>query len=101
MYILCVLMPFERNCGRWPEGKERGLSPAAIVPYLQRGMMRPGVTELLAHLRCIGATIIVYTHSEDKWAVKVCQALERVAGWPFIHRVYSRLGIPPRVFLFS
>lgn len=76
----------------WPEGKERGLSPAAIVPYLQRGMMRPGLPELLSHLRLVGATIIVYTHSEDKWAVKVCQALERLAGWPFIHRVYSRMG---------
>jgi hypothetical protein len=76
----------------WPEGKDRGISSASIVPYLQRGMMRPGLPELLSHLRLVGATIIVYTHSEDRWAVKVCQALERLAGWPFIHRVYSRMG---------
>ena len=75
----------------WPDRTERGLGPAKIVPYLQRGMMRPGLPELLSHLRMIGATIVVYTHSEDRWAVKVCQALERCAGWPFIHRVYSRM----------
>lgn len=69
----------------------RGLCPSEIVPYLQRGMLRPGLLELLSHLRLIGATIVVYTHSEDSWAVKVCQALERMAGWPFIHRVYSRM----------
>ena len=74
----------------WPDGVERGLGPAAIIPYLQRGMMRPGLPELLSHLRHIGATIVVYTHSEDAWAVKVCQALESVAGWPFIFRLYSR-----------
>ena len=66
--------------------------PEDIVPYLQMGMMRPGLPELLSHLRHIGATVVVYTHSEDKWAVKVCQALERVAGWPFIFRVYSQMG---------
>ena len=81
--------------GRWPDGKGRGLSPACIVPYLQRGMMRPGMPELLAHLQLIGATIVVYTHSEDRWAVKVCQAMERLAGWPFIHRVFSRMGLGP------
>ena len=74
----------------WPDGVQRGLGPAAIIPYLQRGMMRPGLPELLSHLRHIGATIVVYTHSEDAWAVKVCQALESVAGWPFIFRLYSR-----------
>ena len=74
----------------WPDGVQRGLGPAAIIPYLQRGMMRPGLPELLSHLRQIGATIVVYTHSEDSWAVKVCQALEGVAGWPFIFRLYSR-----------
>ena len=75
----------------WPERTERGLGPATITQYLQRGMLRPGLPELLSHLRMVGATIVVYTHSEDRWAVKVCQALERCAGWPFIHRVYSRM----------
>lgn len=58
-------------------------------------MLRPGIPELLAHLRLVGATIVVYTHSEDRWAVKVCQAMERLAGWPFIHRVFSRMGLVP------
>ena len=31
-----------------------------------------GLLELLAHLRSVGATVVVYTHSEEKWAVKVC-----------------------------
>jgi len=75
----------------WPEGKDRGLSPAFILQYLQRGMLRPGLLELLAHLRSVGATVVVYTHSEEKWAVKVCEAMERMAGWPFIKRVFSRM----------
>ena len=70
----------------WPEGKEQGLSPTFILSYLQRGMLRPGLLELLAHLRSVGATIVVYTHSEEKWAIKVCEAMERMAGWPFIKR---------------
>ena len=75
----------------WPEGKDRGLSPAYILQYLRRGMLRPGLLELLAHLRSVGATIVVYTHSEEKWAIKVCEAMERMAGWPFIKRVFSRM----------
>lgn len=75
----------------WPEGKEQGLSPTFILSYLQRGMLRPGLLELLAHLRSVGATIVVYTHSEEKWAIKVCEAMERMAGWPFIKRVFSRM----------
>jgi len=75
----------------WPEGKDRGLSPTFILQYLQRGMLRPGLLELLAHMRSVGATIVVYTHSEEKWAVKVCEAMERMAGWPFIKRVFSRM----------
>ena len=34
----------------WPEGTDRGLSPAYILQYLRRGMLRPGLLELLAHL---------------------------------------------------
>ena len=34
---------------------------------------------------------MVYTHSEEKWAIKVCEAMERMAGWPFIKRVFSRM----------
>jgi len=47
----------------WPKGVECRMSPKAIVPYLREGLMRPGVKELLAHLRSLGATIVVYTHS--------------------------------------
>ena len=75
----------------WPKGKDRGLSPALILAHLKRGMLRPGLLELLAHLRAVGATIVVYTHSEEKWAIKVCEAMERMAGWPFIFRVFSRM----------
>mmetsp|Transcript_27667 Transcript_27667/g.65702 ORF Transcript_27667/g.65702 Transcript_27667/m.65702 type:complete len:441 (-) Transcript_27667:229-1551(-) len=74
----------------WPEGVSKGLSPEFIIPYLQRGMLRPGLLELLNFLRTIGATIIVYTHSEEKWAAKVCEAMERVAGWKFITHLFSR-----------
>ena len=42
----------------WPEGKDRGLSPSFILDYLQRGMLRPGMLELLAHLRTVGAACV-------------------------------------------
>jgi hypothetical protein len=47
-------------------------SPTFILEYLQRGMLRPGLLELLAHMRSVGATIVVYTHSEEKWCVCAC-----------------------------
>ena len=34
---------------------------------------------------------MVYTHSEEKWASKVCEAMERMAGVPFIKRIFSRM----------
>jgi len=34
---------------------------------------------------------VVYTHSEEKWASKVCEAMERMAGVPFIKRIFSRM----------
>lgn len=74
----------------WPEGSNRGLSVEDIIPFLERGMLRPGLTELLQHLHGIGATVVVYTHSERRWASKVCEAMQRIAGWPFIARLFSR-----------
>lgn len=74
----------------WPEGVERGLSAEAIVPYLQRGMLRPGLIKTLEYLKEIGATVVVYTHSEFRWAVKVCEAMEIVVGFKFIFRLFSR-----------
>ena len=106
---------------------------------LQRGMLRPGMKQLLEHLHCIGATVVVsikyrripsesevnwmlgraalhiylrvralrvrerpifwarqvYTHSEKKWAAKVCEAMERIAGWKFIARLFSRSAVGP------
>lgn len=55
----------------WPEGHPQGLGPDFILPYLARGMMRPGMINLLVWLREIGATVVVYTHSEERWATKV------------------------------
>jgi len=74
----------------WPPGVNRGLSADFIIPFLQRGMLRPGLLELLAQLRTVGATIVVYTHSEEAWAKKVCEAMERLAGWKFITHLFSR-----------
>lgn len=88
---MCFLVVTCGHRGRWPEDTECGFEPSSIVPYLRRGMMRPGVPELLSYLRVIGATIVVYTHSEERWATKVCEALEHCAGWPFITKLYSRM----------
>jgi hypothetical protein len=74
----------------WPEGENKGLGVEEIVPYLKRGMMRPGLLRFIAFLRSIGATIVVYTHSELKWASKVCAAMEEVAGYKFIDRLFTR-----------
>ena len=76
----------------WPENKVRGLDAAFIQPYLERGMLRPGMVEFLAMLRDIGATTIVYTHSEYVWARKVCDAMEAVVGFPFIKHLFGRSG---------
>mmetsp|Transcript_45633 Transcript_45633/g.111077 ORF Transcript_45633/g.111077 Transcript_45633/m.111077 type:complete len:362 (+) Transcript_45633:108-1193(+) len=74
----------------WPPGKSKGLTPDYILPFLHRGMLRPGVAELVRYLQSIGATIVVYTHSEEKWAVKVCAAIERAVGVKFIKKMFSR-----------
>lgn len=74
----------------WPEGVQRGLTAEAIVPYLQKGMLRPGLIQVLTYLKEIGATVVVYTHSEFRWAVKVCEAMETVVGFKFIKRLFSR-----------
>mmetsp|Transcript_8591 Transcript_8591/g.19684 ORF Transcript_8591/g.19684 Transcript_8591/m.19684 type:complete len:474 (+) Transcript_8591:218-1639(+) len=75
----------------WPEGTPRGLGPEFIMPYFTRGMLRPGLLEFLQHLRAINATIVVYTLSEEKWAAKVCEAMERAVGWKFITHLFSRM----------
>jgi len=74
----------------WPEGQQKGLSVEQIVPYLQRGMLRPGLIAALTTMRDIGATVIVYTHSEYRWAVKVCEAMEQVVGFKFVFKLFSR-----------
>lgn len=53
-------------------------------------MMRPGMIDLITFLQQVGATIVVYTHSEEKWASKVCEAMEKKVGWKFIKRLFSR-----------
>mmetsp|Transcript_69002 Transcript_69002/g.111960 ORF Transcript_69002/g.111960 Transcript_69002/m.111960 type:complete len:308 (+) Transcript_69002:286-1209(+) len=74
----------------WPKGKVRGLDAAFIEPFLGRGMLRAGMIEYLEFLRDIGATIIVYTHSELIWAKKVCEAMETTAGFKFIKHLFGR-----------
>lgn len=46
-----------------------------IKPYLKRGMLRPGLLKFLEYLKEIGATVVVYTHSELRWASKVTQVM--------------------------
>jgi len=74
----------------WPEGQHYGLSVEEIKPYLKRGMVRPGLIKFVEYLQEIGATIVVYTHSEQRWASKVTQGIEEIAGFKFIHRLFSR-----------
>jgi len=74
----------------WPEGQHRGLSVEEIIPYCKRGMIRPGLIKFIEYLQSIGATIVVYTHSEQRWASKVTQAIEEIAGFKFIRKLFSR-----------
>jgi len=53
-------------------------------------MVRPGLMALVEYLTEIGATMVVYTHSEHRWASKVCQAMEKMAGINFIRKLFSR-----------
>ena len=41
-------------------------------------------------LRQRGAVIVVYTHSEERWAARVLRAVEQVIGFPFIAALFSR-----------
>ena len=50
------------------------IRPPASLPLLSL-FLSPGMIDFLAYLRDIGATTIVYTHSEYVWARKVCAPL--------------------------
>mmetsp|Transcript_38217 Transcript_38217/g.93921 ORF Transcript_38217/g.93921 Transcript_38217/m.93921 type:complete len:458 (+) Transcript_38217:167-1540(+) len=75
----------------WPEGRSKGLTPDYILQFFHRGMMRPGMIDVINFLEQVGATIVVYTHSEEKWASKVCEAMEKMVGHKFITRLFSRM----------
>jgi len=55
-----------------------------------RGMLRPGFADLVRTLVARGARIIVYTHSEEKWAARVLSAVESLVDMKFISHVFSR-----------
>ncbi len=39
---------------------------------------------------CVYVCMCVYAHSEEKWASKVCEAMENMVGWKFVKRMFSR-----------
>ncbi len=82
----------ERNLQwpNWPAHLPQGVSPQVIEKYLLRGMLRPGLVDFVRTLVARGARIIVYTHSEEKWASRVLTAVESVVGVNFISHVFSR-----------
>jgi len=82
----------ERNLQwpNWPAHLPQGVSPQVIEKYLLRGMLRPGLIDFVRTLVARGARIIVYTHSEEKWASRVLTAVESVVGLNFISHVFSR-----------
>jgi len=82
----------ERNLQwpNWPAHLAQGVSPQVIEKYLLRGMLRPGFVDFVRTLVARGARIIVYTHSEEKWASRVLAAVESVVDMKFISHVFSR-----------
>jgi len=82
----------ERNLQwpNWPAHLAQGVSPEVIEKYLLRGMLRPGFADLVRTLVARGARIIVYTHSEEKWAARVLSAVESLVDMKFISHVFSR-----------
>jgi len=82
----------ERNLlwPNWPAHIPQGVSPQVIEEYLLRGMLRPGFVDFVRTLVARGARIIVYTHSEERWASRVLSAVENVVDMKFISYVFSR-----------
>eukprot|EP00294_Goniomonas_avonlea_P000882 CAMPEP_0114548542 /NCGR_PEP_ID=MMETSP0114-20121206/5039_1 /TAXON_ID=31324 /ORGANISM="Goniomonas sp, Strain m" /LENGTH=551 /DNA_ID=CAMNT_0001733143 /DNA_START=111 /DNA_END=1766 /DNA_ORIENTATION=+ len=74
----------------WPQGQHRGVSQQELVELLDAGMMRPGTKQLIQDLKKQNAVIVIYTHSEQKWAQKVVAALQACVGTPFVHRLFTR-----------
>ena len=50
-----------------------GASPKRVAPCVQRGMLRPGLLKFIAHLRTIGATIIVRPHLAESASKVILQ----------------------------
>ena len=75
----------------WPDGKEQGLSPSFILSYLQRGMLRPGLLELLAHLRSAGATIANRLSAHRGNRVLLLEAGQKSHPWSRIPVGFARL----------
>jgi hypothetical protein len=82
----------ERNLQwpHWPAQFDQGVTPQVIEKYLLRGMLRPGFADFVRTLIARGARIIVYTHSEERWATRVLTAVESVVDMKFISQVFSR-----------
>ncbi len=82
----------ERNLQwpNWPAHIAQGVSSQVIEKYLLRGMLRPGFVDFVRTLVARGARIVVYTHSEEKWASRVLAAVESVVDMKFISHVFSR-----------
>jgi len=74
----------------WPSNSSRGLTSEQIACYLRRGMLRPGFADLVRVLLSRGVQIMVYTHSEERWASRVLKAVESVIGVNFISFLFSR-----------
>jgi hypothetical protein len=74
----------------WPEGLQRGLSVSDIVTLLKEGCLRPGFKELIMSFMKINAIIVFYTHAEEKWGKKVCDAVEIAVGIEFLDNVFYR-----------
>ncbi len=74
----------------WPDGVKRGLTVDDIVPFMERGMLRPGFGRLVDNIVRLGGVIVIYTHSESKWASKVLEAVEIVIGRKFSYRLFPR-----------
>lgn len=53
-------------------------------------LLREGVLSFLDHTRRVGARIVLYTHSERKWAQKCVDALSRRLGYQFYATLLTR-----------
>lgn len=61
-----------------------------IVRHLREGVMRPGLTQFLEHVKNSDMEAFVYTASDDRWAKFMVPCIEEATGFRFNRPLFTR-----------